>query len=57
VPLTGFPGPKKLKRSNLAISSLKTGQILKNEKRSKRSKKAKFSTKKIVKTSFEVIIS
>jgi hypothetical protein len=31
--LTGLPGPKKLKRPNLAISSFKKGQILKNEKR------------------------
>jgi len=30
---TGLPGPKKLKRPNLAISSFKKGQILKNEKR------------------------
>jgi len=28
-----LPGPKKLKRPNLAISSFKKGQILKNEKR------------------------
>jgi len=31
--LPGLPGPKKLKRPNLAISSFKKGQILKNEKR------------------------
>jgi len=30
---TGLPGPKKLKRPNLAIGSFKKGQILKNEKR------------------------
>jgi len=29
---TGLPGPKKLKRPNLAISSFKKDQILKNEK-------------------------
>jgi hypothetical protein len=28
-----LPGPKKIKRPNLAISSFKKGQILKNEKR------------------------
>jgi len=28
-----LPGPKKLKRPNLAIRSFKKGQILKNEKR------------------------
>jgi len=28
-----LPGPKKLKRPNLAISSFKKGQILKKEKR------------------------
>jgi len=31
--VSGLPGPKKLKRPNLAISSFKKGQILKNEKR------------------------
>jgi len=31
--VTGLPGPKKLKRPNLAISSFKKGQILKNEKK------------------------
>jgi len=30
---SGLPGPKKLKRPNLAISSFKKGQILKNKKR------------------------
>ncbi len=30
---TGLPGPKKLKRINLAISSFKKGQILKTDKR------------------------
>jgi len=34
----GLPGPKKLKRPNLAISSIKKGQILKNEKRTKKDK-------------------
>jgi len=29
----GLPGPKKIKRPNLAISSFKKGQIMKNEKR------------------------
>jgi len=29
----GLPGPKKLKRPNLALSRFKKGQILKNEKR------------------------
>jgi len=29
----GLPGPKKLKKPNLAISSFKKGQILKIEKR------------------------
>jgi len=29
----GLPGPKKLKRPNLAISSFKKGQIWKNEKK------------------------
>jgi hypothetical protein len=29
----GLPGPKKIKRPNLAISSFKKGQILKNEKK------------------------
>jgi hypothetical protein len=29
----GLPGPKKVKRPNLAISSFKKGQILKKEKR------------------------
>jgi len=33
--VTGLPGPKKLKRPNLAISSFKKGQILKNEKKAK----------------------
>jgi len=31
--IAGLPGPKKCKRPNLAISSFKKGQILKNEKR------------------------
>jgi len=31
----GLPVPKKLKRLNLAISSFKKGQILKNEKKAK----------------------
>jgi len=31
--VTGLQVPKKLKRPNLAISSFKKGQILKNEKR------------------------
>jgi len=30
---SGLPGLKKLERQNLAISSFKNGQILKNEKR------------------------
>jgi len=30
--VSGLTGPKKLKRPNLAISSFKKGQILKNEK-------------------------
>jgi len=38
----GLPGPKKLKRQNLAISSFKKGQMLKNEKGQI---KAKFSIK------------
>jgi len=41
-----LPGPKKLKRPNLEISSLKKGQILKNEKRPN---KGQISLKKIVK--------
>jgi hypothetical protein len=45
-PLAGLPGPKKLKRPNLAISSFKKGQILKNEKRPN---KGQISLKKIVK--------
>jgi hypothetical protein len=36
--VSGLPGPKKLKRPNLAISSFKKGQILKNEKRPKKTK-------------------
>jgi hypothetical protein len=39
------PGPKKLKRPNLAISSFKKGQILKNEKRPN---KGQISLKKFV---------
>ncbi len=31
----GLPGPEKWKRPNLAISSFKKGQILKNEKKAK----------------------
>jgi len=30
---SGLTGPQKIKRPNLAISSFKKGQILKNEKR------------------------
>jgi hypothetical protein len=42
-----LPGPKKLKRPNMAISSLKKGQILKNEKRPNKGQiKAKFPSKK-----------
>jgi len=41
-----LPGPKKLKRPNLAISSFKKGQILKNEKRPY---KGQISLKKMVK--------
>jgi len=33
--VSGLPGQKKLKRPNLAISSFKKGQILKNEKKAK----------------------
>jgi len=43
---TGLLGPKKLKRPNLAISSFKKGQILKNENRPN---KGEISLKKIVK--------
>jgi len=43
---TGLPGPNKLKRPNLAISSFKKGQILKNEKRPN---KGLISFKKFVK--------
>jgi len=43
---TGLPGPNKLKRPNLALSSFEKGQILKNEKRPK---KGKISFKKFVK--------
>jgi len=32
---TGLPGPKKIKRPNLAISSFKKGQIPKNDKKAK----------------------
>jgi len=32
---SGLPGPKKLKRQNLAMSSFKKGQILKKEKKAK----------------------
>jgi len=32
---SGLPGRKKFKRPNLAISSFKKGQILKNEKKAK----------------------
>jgi hypothetical protein len=42
----GLPGPNKLKRPNLAISSFKKGQILKNEKRPN---KGQISFKKFVK--------
>ncbi len=31
----GLPGPEKFKRPNLAISSFRKGQILKNEKKAK----------------------
>ena len=41
-----LPSPKKLKRPNLAISSFKKGQILKNEKRPN---KGQISFKKLVK--------
>jgi len=41
-----LPGPKELKRPNLAISSFKKGQILKNEKRPN---KVRISLKKFVK--------
>jgi len=49
----GLPGPKKLKRPNLAISSFKNGQSLKNEKGQI---KAKFSSKivKITKLKFRI---
>jgi hypothetical protein len=43
---SGLPGPKKLKRPNLAISSFKKGQILKNEKRPN---KGQISLKKLLK--------
>jgi hypothetical protein len=43
---TGLPGPKKLKRPYLAISSFIKGQILKNEKGQI---KAKFPAKKLLK--------
>jgi hypothetical protein len=46
-----LPGPKKLKRPNLAISSFKKGQILKNEKR------PKFLQKFVKIKSFKDIIS
>jgi len=42
----GLPGPKKLKRPNLAISNFKKGQILKNEKRPN---KGQISFKKLLK--------
>jgi len=52
---SGLPGPKKLKRPNLAISSFKKGQILKNEKRLN---KGQISLKKFVKiTNLEFRIS
>jgi len=44
--LPGLPGPKKLKRPNLAISSFKKGQILKNEKRPN---KGQISSQKLLK--------
>jgi hypothetical protein len=43
---SGLPGPNKLKRPNLAISSFKKGQILKNEKGQI---KAKFPSKNLLK--------
>jgi len=50
-----LPGPKKLKRPNLAISSFKKGLILKNEKRPN---KIQMSLKKFVKiTKLKLIIS
>jgi hypothetical protein len=51
----GLPGPKKFKRPNLAISSFKKGQILKNEKRPN---KGQISLKKFVnRTKLKLIIS
>jgi len=44
--MSGLPGPKKSKRPNLAISSFKKGQILKDEKRPN---KGQISFKKFVK--------
>jgi len=44
--LAGLPGPKKIKRTNLAKSSFKIGQILKNEKRPN---KGQISFKRFVK--------
>jgi len=44
--VSGLPGQNKFKRPNLAISSFKKGQILKNEKRPN---KGQISFKKIVK--------
>jgi len=50
-----LPGPKKLKRPNLAINSFKKGQILKN---GKRPNKGQISFKKFVKiTKFKFRIS
>ncbi len=45
-PQSGLPGPKKLKRPNLAMSSFKKGQILKNKKWPN---KGQISLKKFVK--------
>jgi len=50
-PDSGLPGPKKIKRPNLAISSFKKGQILINEKR------PNFLQKFVKITSFKVRIS
>jgi hypothetical protein len=53
--IAGLPGPKKFKRPNLAISSFKKGQILKNENRPN---KDQISPKKFVNiTKLKLIIS
>jgi len=52
--VSGLPGKKKLKRPNLAISSFKKGQILKNEKRPKKRPNFLQILKKIMNLKFTI---